>query len=80
MEENNSPEFIDFAEEYLELDKWLDKREMCAIFKEFYPDFKGLSSHRFTKMIKDYSEKKELSFEDKSTGGNYMFIVKKEVA
>lgn len=80
MEENNSPEFIDFAEEYLELDKWLDKREMVAIFKEFYPDFNDLSSHRFTKMIKDYSEKKELSFEDKSTGGNYMFIVKKEVA
>jgi hypothetical protein len=80
MEENNCPEFIDFADKYLVVNEWFDKREMIVIFKEFYEGFEDLSSHRFTKMIKDYSKKNELDFEDKSTGGNYMFIVKKKVA
>nr|WP_315160854.1 hypothetical protein [uncultured Flavobacterium sp.] len=80
LEDNNCPEFIEFAEQYLEINKWLDKREIFAIFKEFYPGFEDLSSHRFTKMTKDYLMKMGYEYEDKSTGGGYLFIIKNEAA
>ncbi len=80
LEDNNCPEFISFAEQYFEINKWLDKREMFAIFKEFYPGFEDLSSHRFTKMTKDYLMKMGYEYEDKSTGGGYLFIIKNEAA
>lgn len=80
LEDNSCPEFIDFAEQYIVINEWIDKREMITIFKEFYPGFEDLSSHRFTKMIKDFAVKKELEYDHNSTGGNYLFIIKKEAA
>lgn len=80
LEDNNCPEFIDFAEQYFVINEWIDKREMIAIFKEFYQGFEDLSSHRFTKMIKDFAVKKELEYDHNSTGGNYLFIIKKLAA
>jgi len=64
----------------IEINEWIDKREMIAIFKEFYQGFEDLSSHRFTKMIKDFAVKKELEYDHNSTGGNYLFIIKKVAA
>jgi hypothetical protein len=80
LEDNNCPEFIDFAENYIASNKWIDKREIIAIFKEFHPAFEDISSHKFTKMIKDYVMKMEYEYDDKSSGGEFLFIIKKVAA
>jgi hypothetical protein len=73
-------EFIEFAEIILERNKWQDKREFRQLFEEYYPNRAGISSHLFTKWLKDYAIEIGCNYEDKSTGGDYIFIIRdKEV-
>ena len=78
FEQNTSVEFVKFADDYFEYNKKMDKREYLQIFKEFFPHYSTLSSHMFTKWIKDYSIRMGYAYADSSTGGDYFFELKKK--
>lgn len=70
------PEFLSYAEESIKFDEWIDKREYHQEFLEKYSMHKDVSSHQFTKWIKEFASHKGLKYEDKSSGGDYTFILK----
>lgn len=65
------PEFLEFAEAFFDKDIKLDKRELILGFISFYPEFKDLSSHMFTKWAEQYAESINCTYKDKSSGGKY---------
>lgn len=77
IESNSCKEFIEYANLMVELNKWQDRREFQMFFHEFYPDIEHVSSHKFTKWIKDYACDIGGKYHSKSTGGEYKFIIKK---
>jgi hypothetical protein len=78
MIEGSCPEFIEFAKSHIPFNQWIDKRELVAVFQGFYTVVEGLSSHTFTKWIKDYAVNLGCEYADKSTGGAYLFILEKK--
>ncbi|RTY96042.1 primase-helicase family protein [Flavobacterium sp. GT3R68] len=77
MIDQSCPQFIEFAKENITFNKWIDKRNIFQIFQSSYPEIEDLSSHKFTKWIKDYGVSFGSAYEDKSTGGIYLFILNK---
>jgi hypothetical protein len=73
---NTCVEFIDFMNDSIELNKWIDKRGYCKLFMEKYPIHKEITSHQFTKWLKEFADQTNLEYQDKSSGGNYTFILK----
>lgn len=65
--------FIEFAKHYVQTDTWIDKREHHGLFKENFSQ--DISSHIFTKHLKAYADHFGHSYEDKSTGGDYKYII-----
>lgn len=65
--------FIEFAKHYVQTDTWSDKREHHGLFKENFSQ--DISSHIFTKYLKAYAEQQGHTYEDKSSGGNYQYII-----
>ncbi|WP_369013378.1 primase-helicase family protein [Flavobacterium anhuiense] len=78
-EDKSCPEFIEFAKTHLKIGEWINKREYNVMFQEAYPQLKGLSSHKFTKWIKDYALDLSIKYLDKSSGGDYFFILKNQI-
>lgn len=72
---NTCPEFVDFMNG-IALNTWLDKRDCFKDFITKYPVHNEITSHQFTKWLKDFASQKGLQYEDKSTGGNYPFILR----
>ncbi|MFT7034802.1 MAG: hypothetical protein ACJA2S_003320 [Cyclobacteriaceae bacterium] len=70
------PEFVEYLEGSIEIDECIDKREYHKLFIEKYPIHKHVTSHQFTKWLKEFAGHKELVYEDKSAGGKYSFILK----
>ena len=71
------PEFYEFIVDKLTLNTKIDKRKLLAEFKSKYTNQKDLSSHQFTKWLKEYSLIIGGKYMDKSSGGNYYFIMSK---
>ena len=78
MIERSCPEFIEFAKGHISFNKWINKRGHIAVFQSLYPHIEGLSSHTFTKWLKDYAVNQECEYADKSSGGDYLFILNKK--
>ncbi|WP_026932791.1 primase-helicase family protein [Christiangramia echinicola] len=76
--DNTSPEFLEFAEEYFELNSWLDKREYLEFFQGFYPKYADLSSKQFTSWSKQYAVSIKCVYEDKSSGCGLFFKLNPE--
>jgi len=73
---NTSIEFVDFMKDKIEMDKWIDKRELLKVFNEEYSSIGDITSHLFTKFLKEFASQKEYEYRDKSSGGKYSFIIK----
>jgi len=73
---NTCVEFVDFMNDSIGLNKWIDKRVFQKDFMEKYSIHNGITPHQFTKWIKAFADQKNLEYEDKSSGGNYSFILK----
>jgi len=65
--------FIEFYEQYVQSDTWLDKREHLSLFRENFSQ--DISSHLFTKYLNAYAEHQGNKYDDKSSGGNYKYII-----
>ncbi|SNR68703.1 hypothetical protein SAMN06265371_108219 [Lutibacter agarilyticus] len=78
MRENSCTEFVEFADSFIEYNRWIDKRQFESDFKEFYPQFKVVSSHQISKWIQDYAVKNGGDYERVSSGGDYNFIIKRK--
>lgn len=72
-----SEEFVDFGENHLEPNRWMNKRVIHGKYNVLHPD-KTISSHAFTKMLKAYADQKNLIYEDKSSGGEFSFILESQ--
>lgn len=72
-------EFVEFVDENIVLNKWIDKRKFQKDFCEKYTEVKDVTPHIFNKWITNYSISIGGSYETKSTGGDYKFIIRKEV-
>ncbi|WP_067145451.1 hypothetical protein [Pseudotamlana agarivorans] len=70
-----SPEFIAFMSVMEETDAWIDKRTFLDLFIKEYVIYKTLSSHQFTKWLKEYAKQKGFKYSDRSTGGKYEFML-----
>ena len=73
---STSKDFLEFMEKEMQLDKWLDKRKFHSLFIEKYSNSKEVTTHQLTKWVKEYASQKDLIYEDKSSGGDYTFILK----
>ncbi|MBU2905118.1 hypothetical protein KO529_10010 [Arenibacter algicola] len=73
---DTSEEFVSYMDDSIDFDKWIDKRECHQSFLEKYPIHKDVTSHQFTKWLKAFASHKQLEYDDKSSGGKYIFILK----
>lgn len=72
---NTCVEFIDFMNG-ITLDTWSDKRALYEDFIKKYPEHSRITSHQFTKWKKEFAFQNNLEYQDKSSGGDYTFILK----
>jgi len=75
LKQATSAEFYEYSKG-IAPNKWLDKREELDIFNSSYTDCPDVSSNLFTRWLKEYASQKDLEYQDKSSGGNYSFILK----
>ena len=73
---STSKDFMEFIEEKLILDKWIDKRVFHALFFQEFPNNTDITRHQFTKWLKQYAIQCGLVYGDKSSGGKHTFILK----
>ncbi|MCW5518492.1 hypothetical protein J1N09_01485 [Aureitalea sp. L0-47] len=73
---STSKEFVEFIEKELQEDVWIDKRAFLSFFTKNISGKNEITPHLFTKWLKKYASLKGLIYEDKSSGGNYTFILK----
>ena len=73
---NTNPEFNTYANQKFTIDNWLDKDLHFSKFISGNPMYKNISSHQFTKWIKEYAKIHDLSYESKNPGGFQQFILK----
>ena len=69
-------EFMNFMNDEVELDSWIDKRVFHLKFMESFPIHKDVSSNQFTRWLKEYASQNGLEYQDKSSGGKYTFILR----
>jgi len=69
-------EFMNFMNDEVEVDSWIDKRVFHLKFMESFPIHKDVSSNQFTRWLKEYASQNGLEYQDKSSGGNYTFILR----
>jgi len=71
-----NPEFRLFSKKEFINDVWLDKELLFSKFKSEYPVHKNITSHQFTKWIKEYEKVYGLVYDNKNPGGVQLFILK----
>ena len=76
FETKTCPEFIEFANDYFEFNKWCDKRDYQECFESFFPEVQ-LSAHLFKKWMNEFCKENNAELHIKSTGGKYLFNMKK---
>lgn len=76
LKSKTHPEFYEFANDFVETNTWQDKRYFESLFTENYSC--EVSPHKMAKWLVDYAADINGKFEKKSTGGNYLFRIKKE--
>lgn len=76
---NTSPEFIFFANQEFSHNTWLNKEILFSKFKTSNSVHKDISSHQFTKWIKEYAKIHDLSSESKNPGGVQQFILRSNI-
>jgi hypothetical protein len=72
---NTCVEFVDFING-IALNTWLDKRAFHEDFIKKYPEHSRITSHQLTKWQKVFASQNNLEYQDKSSGGDYTFILK----
>lgn len=72
-------EFVEFANKYVEFNEWQDKRVFETLFQELHPEIEVRSPHIFRKWLWSFAKTNSALFDQKSSGGNYLFRIKKEV-
>jgi len=78
LELNTSKHFLEFAENFLEFNHWEDKRLAEVLYKEYFPE-EGVTPHMFKKWLEEYCSVNNAKLKIKSTGGNYLFNMIKNV-
>ena len=78
MENETSPEFVQFADEFIEFNCWTDKREIEQMYAEYNSE-EILTPHRFKKWLEEYSFINEAVLRLKSVGSRYLFKIEKKV-
>lgn len=71
-----NPEFRLFSKKEFVNDVWLEKEPLIEKFKSEYPVHKNISSHLFTKWVKEYGDIYGLVYDNKNPGGVQLFILK----
>jgi hypothetical protein len=71
-----NPEFRLFSKKEFVNDVWLEKEPLIEKFKSEYPVHKNISSHLFTKWVKEYGDIYGLEYDSKNPGGVQQFILK----
>lgn len=71
-----NPEFKLFSSENIVVDTWQDKDLLFSKFKSENLVHAGITSHQFTKWVKEYAKIHELTYDSKSPGGVQQFILK----
>lgn len=74
------PDFYEFIVDKLTLNIRMDKRQLLEEFKSQYHSQKDLSSHIFTKWLKEYALIIGGNYTDRSSGGNYYFKISKSIS
>jgi len=80
LTQTSSQKFVEFADEHMKFNDWLDKRKFQESFKRQFPLIENVSPHIFTKWIYNYSRNNLGKYESKSSGSRYLFKVRKELA
>jgi len=71
------PEFVAFMElDLVELNKWISKNVVLALFKDEYQHFSNLTPHQMTKWMKEWCRQKDYIYEDRKSGDKYEFYIK----
>ena len=68
--------FVEFFNEFIDEGKWIDNRDLLAQYRILSDEDELISSNKFSRMIKAMANHKDLIYENKSTGGNYYFLLK----
>ena len=71
-----NPEFKLFSSENIVVDTWHDKDLLFSKFKSENLVYAGITSHQFTKWVKEYAKIHELTYDSKSPGGVQQFILR----
>jgi len=72
---NTCAEFVEYMNASGKINQWIDKREFHPEFIEKYPMHRHVTSHQFTKWLKEFANSRGLFYQDKSAGGKYSFIL-----
>ncbi len=78
LESKSCREFIEYADFFVEWNSWQDKREFQKTYYEFFPEAELVTSHMFTKWLKEYALDIGGDYLDKSSGGKFLFTIKKK--
>lgn len=68
-------DFVTYANQYVQNDTSIDKREFERNFKSQYPEMENTSSHQISKWLQTYALKKGVMYNPTSSGGKYTFIL-----
>ncbi|MDD3558060.1 MAG: bifunctional DNA primase/polymerase [Melioribacteraceae bacterium] len=80
MIDETCPEFVEFAEDEVEIGKEYEKKELYESFKKEYEDFDKLTQSKFTRWLKVWGKVKNYEVQESKSGGkrNIRFYKKEE--
>jgi hypothetical protein len=80
MIDETCQEFVEFAEDVIEIGKEYEKKELYESFKKEYEDFDKLTQSRFTRWLKVWGKVKGYEVQESKSGGkrNIRFYKKEE--
>ncbi len=67
--EKTSPDFVEFAETFIEVNLDIDKRQLERDFKNLFPGMEDISAKQFTSWLQAYAEMLDCDYSSKSSGG-----------
>ena len=82
MIDETCPEFVEFAEDVIEIGKEYEKKELYENFKKEYTDFEKLTQSKFTRWLKVWGKVKNYEVQESKSGQkrNVRFIKKEKEA
>ncbi|WAC01676.1 hypothetical protein N7U66_17385 [Lacinutrix neustonica] len=73
MINDTSPFFVEFFNEFVEQNDWIDNRNLLDKYHVLAEDKEKISSNKFSRMMRALAAQKDLIYENRSSGGNYFF-------